>query len=89
LCGFATNDDRADTLSSAIPFSKFMDPPMAGSREHVKNCMGETAKTFHGCFIVFLLAFCFECSTVEIKTVLFQLYFSYAGTVSEKSTVSD
>ena len=54
-----------------------------------KNCMSETAKTFHDCFSVFVLVFCFNCATAEIKstsstrdgisfTVLFQFYINCA-----------
>ena len=29
LCAFAINEARADKLSSALPLSKFLDPPLA------------------------------------------------------------
>ena len=31
LCAFEINEDGADKLSSAPPFSKFLDPPLNGS----------------------------------------------------------
>jgi len=33
----------------------------------MQNCMYDTAKTFHGCFGVFVLVFHFKCATAEIK----------------------
>ena len=32
LCAFAINDDGTDAVSSAAPFSKFLDPPLASGK---------------------------------------------------------
>ena len=43
---------------------------------HIKNCMYETAETFHGCFSVSVSVVCFKYATT---TVLFQFWFSFVS----------
>ena len=50
-------------------------------------CMRETAKTFHGCFSVFVLVLYLWCATVDIKlfgfiSVSFQFHFNCADTIN-------